>query len=100
MDDIADYTTAKFRDNKPKSLWVVDTWKALRKMKYEKLNSSILDSKVEGNKAVVIINAKISTGGGDTHQKEIFYLVKEQCRWLIAELVVTDEEIDLNKVQL
>ncbi len=32
MDKIADYTTANFRDNKPKSVWVVDTWRALKKI--------------------------------------------------------------------
>ena len=100
MDEIADYTTPRFRDNKPKSVWVVDTWKALKKIKYEKINSSILDSKVKGNKAVVVVEVKISTVGGKASQKEIFYLVKMGERWLIDELVVTDEEVDIDKIKL
>jgi hypothetical protein len=42
MDEVADYTTPKFRDNKPKSVWVVYTWRILNKMKYERLNSSLI----------------------------------------------------------
>jgi hypothetical protein len=79
---------------------VVDTWKALRKMNDEKINSSILDSKVKGDRAVVIVNTTFSTVGGEASKKETFYLVKEADRWLIDELVVTDEEIDGDKIQL
>jgi hypothetical protein len=100
MDEVSDYTTPRFRDNKPKSVWVADTWKALHKMNYKKLNSALLDSKVKGDKAVVIVNVKISTVGGDASQKEIFYLVREGEKWLIDELVVTDEKVDVNKIQL
>jgi len=100
MDEIANYTTAKFRDNKPKSVWVVDTWKTLKKIKYEKLNSSVIDTKVKGDRAVVVTEGKIKTMVGETAQKEIFYLVKKGERWLIDQLIVTDEEIDLNKIQL
>jgi len=76
MDEIADYTTPNFRDNKPKSVWVVETWKSLYKLKYERLNSSVIDTKVKGNRAVVVV-------------KEIYYLVKEGERWLIDELWVS-----------
>ena len=100
MDEIANYTTPKFRDNRPKSVWVVDTWKSLNKLKYERLNSSIVDTKVKGDKAIVVIEAKIKTAAGEVTQKEIYYLIREGRRWLIDELIVTDEEIDLNKVQL
>ena len=100
MDEIANYTTPKFRDNKPKSVWVVDTWKTLKKIKYEKLNSSVIDCKVKDDRAVVVTEGKIKTVVGETAQKEIFYLVKKEKRWLIDQLIVTDEEIDLNKIQL
>jgi hypothetical protein len=33
-------------------------------------------------------------------QKEVYYFVKEGERWLIDELVVTDEEIDTEKLRL
>ena len=100
MDEIADYTTPRFRDNKPKSVWVVDTWKTLRKVKFQRLNYSVIDTKTKGDKAIIILEAKIRTVVGETAQKEIFYLVKEGDRWLIDELIITDEEIDPDKIQL
>jgi len=100
MHEIAEYTTPNFRDNKPKSVWVVDTWKSLQKIQYERLNSSIIDSKIKDDKAVVIMEAKIKTACGALRQKEIYYLVKEGERWLIDELIVTDEEIDPEKLRL
>ena len=100
MDEIADYTTPSFRDNEPKSVWVVDTWKTLKDIQYERLNSSVIDSQVKGDKAVVILEAKIKTAAGEVSQKEIYYLLREGERWLIDELTVTDEEIDLNKIEL
>ncbi len=60
MDAIADYTTAKFRLNRPKSVWVVDVWRALKKMKYKRVGSVVVDSKVNGNKKdVILVEAKI-----------------------------------------
>jgi len=100
MDEIANYTTPKFRDNRPKSVWVVDTWKTLKEIKYEKLNSSVIDTKIKADKAIVATEGKIKTVVGETTQKEIFYLVKQGERWLIDQLIVTDEEIDLNKIKL
>ena len=100
MDEIAEYTTAHFRDNKPKSVWVVDTWKALHQLKYQKLKSSVINSKATGDKAVVVTEARIRTAAGEVTQKEIYYLIKQGERWLIDDLQVTDEEIDLDKVQL
>ena len=100
MDQIADYTTPRFRDNKPKSVWVVDTWKTLKEIKYEKLNCSVLDARVKDDRAVVITEGKIKTVVGETTQKEIYYLVKKGERWLIDELIVTDEEIDVDKIKL
>ena len=100
MDEIANYTTPKFRDNRPKSVWVVDTWKTLKEIKYEKLNSSVIDTKIKADKAIVATEGKIKTVVGETTQKEIFYLVKKGGRWLIDQLIVTDEEIDINKIQL
>ena len=31
-DEAADYTTARFRQDKPKSVWVVETYKTLKKL--------------------------------------------------------------------
>ena len=100
MDEIANYTTPKFRDNRPKSVWVVDTWKTLKEIKYQRLNSSVIDTKVKGDRAVVVTEAKIKTVVGETNQKDIFYLIRQGERWLIDQLIVTDEEIDPEKMRL
>ncbi len=100
MDEIAEYTTPKFRDNKPKSVWVVDTWKTLREIKFQRLNCSVIDTKVKRDKAVVVTEARIKTVVGETTQKDIFYLIKQGERWLIDELIVTNQEIDLEKMRL
>ena len=100
MDEIADYTSPKFRDNKPKSVWVVDTWKTLRKLKFQRLNCSVIHTKVKDDKAIVVTETTIKTVVGETTQKDIFYLIKQGEKWLIDELIVTDEEIDLDKIKL
>ena len=100
MDEIAELTTPRFRDGKLKSVWVVDTWKELTKIGYERLRYSVLESKVKGDRAVVVIDAKITTKAGETIQKEIFYLVKNDEKWLIDELLVTDEEFEFDKTEL
>ena len=100
MDEIADYTTPQFRDNKPKSVWVVETWNTLKDIQYERVNSSVISSQVKGEKAIVIMEAKITAAAGEVTQKEIYYLIKEEERWLLDELVVTDEEIDPEKLKL
>jgi hypothetical protein len=92
MTDIAPYTTAKFRDNKPKEVWVIDTWNALKDMKYKRLDSELIDSKTKGNRAMVILESEIETVEGKTKQKELFYLIKEDGRWKIHELEVENEE--------
>lgn len=100
MSDIAPYTTGKFRDDKPRELWVIDTWKALKNIKYKRLNSKIIDSKIEGDKAVVILQTEYSSVGGKANQKEVFYLIKEKGIWKIDELVVTDEEVEGRKEKI
>ena len=100
MDELADFTTPNFRDNKPKSVWVVDTWKSLKQIKYRKIRSTVIASKVKGNKAVVIVDATIETKAVKTSQKELYYLIKEDGKWLINDLVVTDEDIDLENERL
>jgi hypothetical protein len=100
MDEIADYTTGRFRDNRPKSVWIADTWKALHDIKYRRLYGSVIDSKVKDNKAAVILDSKIGTSIGETEQKEIYHLIKEGQTWLIDQLQVTDEDISVEKMRL
>jgi hypothetical protein len=69
-------------------------------MEYEKLEFKVLDSKITDKKALVAVQAKIKTVAGEADQKEIYSLVIENNRWLIDELVVTDEEIDLENMNI
>jgi hypothetical protein len=99
MDVIAGYTTAKFRLNRPKSVWVVDVWRALKKMKYKRVGSAFVDSKFNDNKkAVILVEAKIKINEKETTQKEVYYLTREAEKWLIDDLVVVDGDIDLEKI--
>jgi len=99
MDVIAGYTTAKFRLKRPKSVWVVDIWRALKKMKYKRVGSVVVDSKVNGNKkSVILVEAKIKISEKETTQKEIYYLIQAGKKWLIDDLVVVDGDIDLEKI--
>jgi len=99
MDVIAGYTTAKFRLNRPKSVWVVDIWRVLKKMKYKRVGSAFVDSKFNDNKkAVILVEAKIKINEKETTQKEVYYLTREAEKWLIDDLVVVDGEIDLKKI--
>ncbi len=67
MDELATFTTANFRDNKPKSVWVVDTWRALHQLKYKKLSGKIMEliySEVLKN---ILVRKGITT------EKELYY---------------------------
>ena len=99
MDAIAGYTTAKFRLNRPKSVWVVDIWRVLKKMKYKRVGSVVVDSKFNDNKkAVILVEIKIMIDEKETTQKEIYYLIQAGKKWLIDDLVVVDGDIDLEKI--
>lgn len=96
MDQAADVTTAEFRDNKPKSVWVQETWEALNELKYRHKDSSVIDTKVGDEKAIVVVDAKITTVAADARQNEVYILVQQQDRWLIDELIVSDEKIQVD----
>ena len=65
MDEAADVTTAKFRDDKPKSVWVVETWKKSNAIEYAHKSSKVVATKVKDRKAVVLVDAEITTVAGD-----------------------------------
>ena len=52
------------------------------------------------NRFLVVVKAKIETATHEIIQKEIYYLVKDRDRWFSDDLMVTDEEIDLEKMKL
>jgi predicted enzyme involved in methoxymalonyl-ACP biosynthesis len=79
---------------------VVDTWNTLNDIEYERLASSMVNSRINEDKAIVVYDVKIKTAAGETGQKEIYFLVKENEKWFIDDLIVTDEEVDLGKLEL
>ena len=96
MDEVADFTTANFRNNKPKSVWIAETWKVLRQIAYKRKKGSVIGSKIAQKRAAVAIQAKFETVAGKTEQKEIFYLIKVGKDWFIDELKVAEEKIELD----
>ncbi len=94
MDKCADITTAKMRDNKPKSVWVYDTWKQLDKIDYRKETSEIIRHKIENDSAVIIVQSRIYALNGYVDQKELFTLLHIDGTWLIDKLIVGDEVLE------
>jgi hypothetical protein len=67
-------------------------------MKYKRLNSTVVDSMIKGDrKAAILVEAKIKIDEKETTQKEIYYLTREAEKWLIDDLVVVDGEVDLEE---
>lgn len=95
MDDIGALVTPGFRDFKPVSVWVADTWRALKESKYLRLSGRVLDSRVKENRAVVSMASTIKTVDGQIDQTEIYYLVMKNGRWLIAERALSPGKVDL-----
>lgn len=96
MDDIADLVTPEFRQYKPKSVWVGDTWDNLRKIEYKRLRSTVIDAKIEDGKAVVLLETMIATIDGEKTQREIYYLIYKNAVWLIRGFVVSTGEINFD----
>ena len=100
MDEIGPYTTAGFREDRPMSVWVMWAWQTFKQLGYETVRYEILGSKVAGRKAVVVTSTTIRTKDGEAEQNGIFYLRKQDSGWLIDELVVTDEIVDIDALGL
>ena len=67
-------------------------------MKYKRLNSTVVDSMIKGDrKAAILVEAKIKINEKETTQKEIYYLTRKGEKWLIDDLVVVDGEVDLEE---
>jgi hypothetical protein len=68
-------------------------------MKYKRVGSAVVDSKVNDNKkAVILVEAKIKINEKEITQKEVYYLTREAEKWLIDDLVVVDGEVDLEEI--
>ena len=54
---------------------VVKDWYLLNQMEFKRVKSKLEISKASEGKAVVVMNSKISTAGGDAEQKEVYFLI-------------------------
>ena len=100
MDETGEIVTENFREGKPVSVWVADSWKTLHQLEYEKLETKILSTKIKDKHAIVIADGKIRTKAGETGHKEIYILKRVNGRWLIDELRITDEDISMPEVEI
>ena len=67
-------------------------------MKYKRVGSVVVNSKVNGNKkALILVEAKIKINEKETTQKELYFLRRKAEKWLIDDLVIVDGKIDLEE---
>jgi len=100
MDRAADVVTADFRDGRPKSVWVSETWRILNKIEYERIESKVVDSGVEAENGFVRLHVKIKTVGGTTVQDEVYQMKKIGDKWQIDGLNVLNEEVKEEEKEL
>jgi hypothetical protein len=100
MDKSARLTTSHFRNNRPKSVWVSDTWRDLKQLAYRRLHQAVSQTKIDKDRAAVILEARIETLAGETRQKEIYYLIRKSHTWLIDELQIVEEDIEISREEL
>ena len=98
MDICANLTTAVMRKGKPKSVWVYDSWKQLNTLDYRKEESQIIQQKIDGNTAVIVLQTRIYADGY-VDQKELFKLIRVDGEWLIDELIIGDEVLEEERKQ-
>lgn len=100
MDAAAEVVTENFRDDKPASVWVYDTWTSLDNLEYERLENEIVESAIEGDQAIVQVHTTIITVAGEVEQDELYHLIQQDDDWLIEDMRVTNEKVEeaLNKL--
>ena len=100
MDELMDLTTAQFRQERPKTVWLIEAWDALKKIKYEKVEHEVVKSKILKDRAKIACKTRIKTQSADAQQVEIFSLIKANDIWLIDDLDVVNEVLDLDKLEI
>ncbi len=72
----------------------------LKSAKYKHLGGKVIEEKMQGDKAVVVLQAEIDTVAGSAKQKE-FYLIKRiNGKCLIDDIIVKEEELEELKEEL
>ena len=90
---LACYTTPYFRNYKPEELWIIETWEKLKEIGYEHISGKILEVRINGEHAVVVVSSRVKTLVGKTQQKEIYCLIKTPEGWKLDEIIVEDEQL-------
>ena len=93
QDKAAEITTLKFREGKPKKQWADETYRMLKEIEFRYLENNVIKKQIKNNSAIFILQSLISTVAGKTLQKEYYYLIKENEKWLINDIAVGDEVI-------
>ena len=93
QDKANEITTLKFREGKQKKQWADETYRMLKEIEFRYLENNVIKKQIENNSAIFILQSLISTIAGKTLQKEYYYLIKENEKWLINDIAVGDEVI-------
>jgi hypothetical protein len=94
MDKASELTTLEFREGKAKQVWASEYYKALKSAKYKHLGGKVIEEKIEGDKAVVVLQAEIDTVAGSAKQKEFYLMRRINGEWLIDDIIVKEEEVE------
>ena len=90
----SELTTLNFRDGKAKQAWAAEYYRLLQSAKYKHLGGEIIEEKIQGDKAVVVLQAKIDTIAGSAKQKEFYLMKRINGQWLIDDIIVKEEEVE------
>ena len=94
MDRASELTTLNFRDGKTKEIWASEYYKLLQSAKYKHLGGKVIEEKIEGDRAVVVLQAEIDTVAGSAKQKEFYLMRRINGQWLIDDIIVKEEEVE------
>jgi hypothetical protein len=96
MNKAAEFTTEKFRNEKPKDLWASEMSEKLKEIDYKPIQGKVAKHILGGSEyAFVDFRRTISTKDGSSHIMESYKLKNVGGRWLIDEVEIRDAEADL-----
>ena len=87
----AGFTTAGFRKGEPPAVWAAKAHAVLHCVDYQHLGGEIMSATLSETTATIILAATIHTRRGTTTQTETYHLRRQDGRWLIDQLEITDQ---------
>ncbi len=93
QDKAAEITTLSFREGKEKKQWAQETYRMLKEIEFRYLKNNIIKKQIDNNSAIFTLQSLITTIAGKTLQKEYYYLIKDNEKWLINDIAVGEEVI-------